>query len=199
MRAARERAEQEARALIEAALTVLRRGGADGLTVADVLAEAGLSTRAFYRHFASKDELVLALFDAEHDVVRARLDAAIAAAPDPRAALVAWIDELLGLAFASRRSRRTQVLYTEGARLQHEFPSEFARIEAGMFEPLERVLAAGRAAGAFPATDPVADARSIRALTWQLVEDRLAGGDGDLANARAQVLRFCLPALGATR
>ena len=56
------------RALVEAGLTVLRQRGAAGLTVADVLAEAGLSTRAFYRHFHSKDELVLAVY--EHEAQR---------------------------------------------------------------------------------------------------------------------------------
>src|SRR4051812_20043747 len=74
---ARARAAAEAGALLEAALTVLRRKGATGLTVADVLGESGLSTRAFYRHFESKDALLLALFDADQEAVRARLDAAI--------------------------------------------------------------------------------------------------------------------------
>jgi AcrR family transcriptional regulator len=31
------------------------------MTVRNVLAQANLGTRAFYRHFASKDELVLAM------------------------------------------------------------------------------------------------------------------------------------------
>ena len=193
---ARDRAEAEARALIEAALTVLRRKGAAGLTVAEVLAEAGLSTRAFYRHFASKDELVLALFDADTEVVAARVDSAVDSASDPRTALDCWIDQQLALAYAPRRSQRTQVLWAEGMRLQYEFPEEFARIEARVLAPLERVLAAGRADGSFPTTDPSRDARSIHAVTWALVEARLAGDETDLNAARAHVLRFCLPALG---
>jgi AcrR family transcriptional regulator len=194
---ARVRAEAEARSLIEAALAVLRRHGAAGLTVVEVLAEAGLSTRAFYRHFASKDELLLALFDADTEAVRGRVDAAIESAPDPEAALVVWIDQQLALAYAPRRSRRTQVLWAEGRRLQLEFPDEFERIFAAVLAPLERLLAAGRANGAFPTTDPARDARAIHAVTWDLVEARLAGDTTDLASARAQILRFCLPALGA--
>jgi AcrR family transcriptional regulator len=194
---ARARAVAEARTLVEAALTVLRRTGAAGLTVADVLAEAGFSTRAFYRHFASKDALLLALFDADNEAVRARVDAAIEAAADPQAALGAWVEQLLALAYSPRRSRRTQVLWTEGRRLQLEFPDEFARIFAAALAPLEALLEAGRANGAFPGTDPPRDARAIHAVTWDLVETRLAGGGDDLETARAQVLRFCLPALGA--
>jgi AcrR family transcriptional regulator len=194
---ARARAVAEARSLVEAALTVLRRNGAAGLTVADVLTEAGLSTRAFYRHFASKDALLLALFDADTEAVRTRVDAAIDSASDPHAALCAWVDQLLALAYSPRRSRRTQVLWTEGRRLQLEFPDEFGRIFAGALAPLEALLEAGRANGAFPDTDPPRDARAIHAVTWDLVESRLGGGTDDLASARAQVLRFCLPALGA--
>jgi len=194
---ARARAEAEATVLIEAALTVLRTHGTAGFTVAAVLAEAGLSTRAFYRHFASKDELLLAVFDADTEVVAARVDRAIDASVDPRAALDAWIDQQLALAYAPRRSRRTQVLWTEGRRLQLDHPDEFARIVAAVLAPLERVLAAGLANGAFPDTDPARDARAIHAVTWDLVESRLAGGTDSLAAARAQVLRFCLPALGA--
>ena len=64
-------------------------------------------------------------------------------------------------------------------RLQHEFPDEFARIEAGVLAPLERVLAAGRADGTFPSTEPARDAWSIHAVTWALVEARLAGDGTD--------------------
>jgi AcrR family transcriptional regulator len=192
-----DRTVAPARALVEAALTVLRRQGAAGLTVAEVLAEAGLSTRAFYRHFASKDELLLALFDADNEVVAARVEASINSASDPEAALDAWIDQQLALAYAPRRSKRTQVLSAEGRRLQHEFPDEFARIEAGVLAPLERVLEAGRADGSFPHTEPARDARSIHAVTWALVEARLAGDETDLASARAHIRRFCLPALGS--
>ena len=156
---ARARAEAEARSLIEAALAVLRRQGAAGLTVAEVLAEAGLSTRVFYRHFASKDELLLALFDADNEVVRGRVDAAIArrARPGGRAARAGSTNSSHSRTCRCR-SRRTQVLWAEGRRLQLEFPAEFERIFAAVLVPLERLLAAGRANGAFPTTDPARDA-----------------------------------------
>src|SRR5262249_26218376 len=115
----------------------------------------------------------------------------------PRAALEAWIDQQLALAYSPRRSRRTEVLWTEGRRLQLDHPDEFARIVAAVLAPLERVLAAGLARGTFPECDPDRDARPIHPVPWALVERRLAGGGESLASARAQVLRFCLPALGA--
>jgi len=55
----------EVEQLLTAAEAVLARGGYAGLRVDDVLDEARLSTRAFYRHFRGKSELFLALFDRE--------------------------------------------------------------------------------------------------------------------------------------
>lgn len=52
----------EVRALLDAALQVMRRcGTASKPRVADIVAQAGLSNEAFYRHFRSKDDLVAAL------------------------------------------------------------------------------------------------------------------------------------------
>ena len=95
--AQQQRAVDEVRALVEGGLAVLRRHGAAGLTVAEVLAEAGLSTRAFYRHFQSKDELVLAVFEQEAQRRYAGLEAQLAKAASPRAALETWVDEMLSL------------------------------------------------------------------------------------------------------
>jgi AcrR family transcriptional regulator len=201
--AAKTRARDDVAQLIAAGLTVLRREGAAEMTIAEVLSEAGLSTRAFYRHFTSKSDLLLAIY--EHEVqrydplLRRRLDAAAG----PADALVAWIDELLAAGFEPRRGERTRAMFGWAIPLQQEFPAEFAVIRAALTDPLEAVLAAGLADGTFPATDPARDARFIRALTWELVDEHLstisAGGEPDLdvGAARAEVLRFALPALGA--
>lgn len=182
----------EQQALIDAGLTVLRRSGSDGLTVNDVLDEAGLSTRAFYRHFDSKDALVLAIY--AHDATRARtqMQKRLNDAPTPRAALDIWIDETLALAFDSRRAARTRPLAREGMRLQAEFPEEFADIRGAVLDPLVDVLRA------LDSPDPERDARSIHAVAWEIVAERMRGSQVSRASARAYVLRFCLPALGIT-
>ena len=186
----RRRAEDEVRALVEAGLAVLRGRGATGLTVADVLAEAGLSTRAFYRHFHSKDEFVLAIYEQEAERRHTHLDAQLRGAPSPRAAVEAWVDAMLALAFDARRARRTKVLAAEGARLQADYPLEFTGILAGAVVPLVEVLRA------FPDADPERDAWSMYAVTWELVQRKLRGDPLDLADARRHVLRFCFPAIG---
>ena len=186
----RARAAEEVDALVRAGLAVLARVGVEGLTVAEVLNEAGLSTRAFYRHFHSKDELLLAIYERDATATRDRLRARLVKARSPQLAIEAWIDETLALAFDARRARHTRPLAREGARLQGEFPAEFAAIVDGVVEPLVEVL---RAMGN---DQPERDARTIHAIAWQLVSEKLGGSAISAADARAHVLRFCRPALG---
>jgi AcrR family transcriptional regulator len=47
--------QDELRLLFEATLAVMQRNGYADVAVADILAEAGMSTRSFYRHSESKD------------------------------------------------------------------------------------------------------------------------------------------------
>ena len=50
---------------MDAGMVVMRLHGTSGRpTVAEIVREAGLSNQAFYRHFASKDDLVTAIVDA---------------------------------------------------------------------------------------------------------------------------------------
>ncbi len=192
----RDRAEREATALLRAARHVMARRGAAGMTVAEVLDEAGLSTRAFYRHFASKDELVLAVYETEQERSIARLVAAVEAAPDPRAAVIAWIDENLALAFDTRRAARTRTLASEGYRLRSEFPEHFDAIVVALLHPLVGAIARGVADGTFRCADPHHDARFAHAVVWELVHQRLSGA-GTLTRdeARAHATRFVLGAL----
>ena len=74
--------------------------------------------------------------------------------------------------------------------MRGEFPEEFDAIHATVLDPLVVVL---RDLGS---VDAPRDARSIHALTWELVAERMQGSKLTRAEARAHVLRFCLPALG---
>jgi AcrR family transcriptional regulator len=200
--AARARSAREVEELIAAGLRVMRRKGSARATVADVLAEAGLGTRAFYRHFRSKDELFLAVFERDSHGARQRMEERVAAELGPVERLRAWIDEVLSLGYERPRARRTRLLLHESGELRSAHPAEFLSIAQAVCQPLARILADGRERGAFPAADPELDARSIHALVWNLVEARLAGGGiAGAAAARDHVLRFCLPALegGVTR
>lgn len=59
MRVSKEQVAQHRQALIEATLRLLREKGLEGAGVAQICHEAGLTHGAFYRHFASKEALML--------------------------------------------------------------------------------------------------------------------------------------------
>lgn len=87
------------RTIVAAASKSVREQGVRGLSVSVVLDRAGLSTRAFYRHFDSKDQLVAAVFLEMARAEKRRLRRTMAEATTPVEAVAAWIDGRLDLAF----------------------------------------------------------------------------------------------------
>ncbi|MGZ5363129.1 MAG: TetR/AcrR family transcriptional regulator, partial [Mycobacterium sp.] len=78
--------------IIDAAYTCLSEPHSGAISVAAILQRAGVSTRAFYRHFESKDELFLAMLRAETDLLAERLDRICADVPGgPVDQVRAWI------------------------------------------------------------------------------------------------------------
>jgi AcrR family transcriptional regulator len=193
----RQKADDELGRLLAAAETVLAERGYAGLRVDDVLDVAGLSTRAFYRHFRGKSGLFLTLFDREMTRAQQRLRGKVAAAPTPDAKVEAWTAAMLALAYDSRVARRTRLFQVERQAIAREFPDEIARCIRLMLEPLEQAIEEGRAAGAFRDADPRRDARAINHLCTGLMTDKLlAVGDGLTRDeAVALATRFALTTL----
>jgi len=49
--------------IVEVAAKRLRERGIDGVSIADLMKEAGLTVGGFYKHFASRDQLVREAFE----------------------------------------------------------------------------------------------------------------------------------------
>jgi AcrR family transcriptional regulator len=159
-------AAEELQLLLDAAFEVIRRKGYGEATVGDILAESGLSTRSFYRHFGSKDELLHALFRRDAEQFAAAVKQRVEAAPNPAAALEVWIDEILGFGFDRPRTRRAAVLGSAAAKSSLD-PDETRRALQLLVEPLVGVLTAGAADGSFPLVEPDGDAGLVSALAWE--------------------------------
>ena len=97
---------------MDAALHVMRRNGFQGASVQDILDRAGLSTRAFYRQFRSKDDLLLAMFRTASDPDVDQIARSVAEAPTALGAVLVWVDQMLSLAFDRRRVRRLVIFNT---------------------------------------------------------------------------------------
>ena len=94
------------RAMVMDAATrlMIRKGYAD-LSVVEILAETGLSTRSFYRHFESKEALVVALLQREGEAMGRSLGQAVALAHGPVAAVDAWLECFLDVHYEPKRCR----------------------------------------------------------------------------------------------
>jgi AcrR family transcriptional regulator len=184
------------RTIVAAASEALREQGVRGLSVAAVLDRAELSTRAFYRHFASKDQLVAAVFLELAHAEKRRLQRKMAKAGNPVEAVAAWIDGRLDLAF-------DETIKSDLRRLSLEAQSEiFATPELiqpayeEMLKPLIEQLSDGLSHGVFHDIDPVSEARSIQGVVWASTQRHWATGDCRLVEVRGQAVRFCLRGLG---
>ncbi|MFF4244677.1 TetR/AcrR family transcriptional regulator [Streptomyces sp. NPDC001822] len=78
--------------LLAAAGEVIAERGTDA-SLRDIARRAGVGIGTLYRHFADRERLLEALLDANFDALRKRADSLLAA-PDPEAALLAWLREL---------------------------------------------------------------------------------------------------------
>ncbi len=183
---------------MDAALKVMRRNGFLGASVQDILDDAGLSTRAFYRQFQSKDDLLLAMFrtaarpDVDH-VARQ-----VGSASSPVDAVRVWIDELLSIAYDRKRIQRL-VVFNASARQTVGYDSEVAWLEDCLVAPLLEALRKGAADGSLPGADPLPDAYSIFDLVWSVASPHVRERRPlERDEAQAHVIRFCLPALGVS-
>ncbi len=89
----------EVRRLLDAALEVMHdRGISSRPRVADIVAAAGLSNDAFYRHFRSKDDLVNALLEDGAERLRGYLSHQMSKARTPEGRVRRWVEGVLGQA-----------------------------------------------------------------------------------------------------
>ena len=144
--------ERERKHLFKAAYAVMSRNGYANAHVTDILNEARLSTRAFYRHFASKDDLLEAMFHQNVERTCAHLDEQLAKADAPTAQLLAWIDEILEMGYDVRKGRMARMfasttMISSLADAGHE-------ATAMLYKPLHRDLVEGAASGEFHACAP---------------------------------------------
>jgi AcrR family transcriptional regulator len=159
-------AAEERQRIFDAAFEVMRRNGYGEVTVGDILAEAGVSTRSFYRHFDSKEALLAALFRQDAEQFSDAVTVRVHAAPNPSAALEVWIDEILGFGLGRGRAKRAAVLGSPAA-MGSLAPEVLAYARELLLAPLIAVLSDGVAEGTFASTSPVDDAGSVSAVAWE--------------------------------
>lgn len=187
--------------ILDAAYRRLRETEGATVAVADILAAAGLGTRAFYRHFGSKDDLLLAMFRRDSERVLAELSALAAAATSPADALRRYAGGMMRLVSEPERMRRVLVMTSDEARRARGYQAELRRSQAAQEALIAAILARGQEGGSFPLVrDARADARSIRAALGQAFDEQVSGTAPVTAEQAAEeVADFALRAVGYAR
>ncbi|RAV14018.1 TetR/AcrR family transcriptional regulator [Mycolicibacterium sp. GF69] len=184
---------------MEAAYTCLSQPHRGPVPVAAILQRAEVSTRAFYRHFESKDELFLAMLRQETDALARRLDrVADERAKVPAEQLEAWIEVMFGLIRDDETRMHFTVIDSDEVRAAKGYRETREKAHADRERSLVEILRRGRDDGSFPLTDPERDAFAINAIISRVMITQTYDDHEGLRRAKARVLDFALRALGAT-
>ncbi|MGH8994711.1 MAG: TetR/AcrR family transcriptional regulator [Acidimicrobiales bacterium] len=102
----------EVRRLLDAALEVMARCGIQSRPrVADIVAAAGLSNDAFYRHFRSKEDLVTAILEDGAERLRSYLGHRMEKEPTPEGQVRRWVEGVLAQADPDSATTTLAVLW----------------------------------------------------------------------------------------
>jgi AcrR family transcriptional regulator len=179
----------EVRRLLDAALEVMGRCGTSSRPrVADIVAAAGLSNEAFYRHFRSKDALVTALLEDGGERLRSYLAHQLAKEATPEGQVRRWVEGVLAQAHGDIAATTLAVLWNGGsvggglASGRHFASAPLASL---LHEPF---AALGSEAPAF-------DAALAAHATLGKLSDCLWQGDQPTHAEVARVAAFCLAAV----
>ena len=128
MRYSSEHREQTRSKILKEAAGAIRARGPEGVGVAALMKQAGLTHGGFYAHFPSKDALVAEAIGLMFEEARGRFDRAMAES-DPRAALSHYVGFYLSAGHRDARGRGCPVAALSGdmARLEPGARERFAK------------------------------------------------------------------------
>jgi len=180
----------EVRRLLDAGLEVMRQcGTTQSPRVSDIVDIAGLSRDAFYRHFASKEDLVAAIVDTGAHRLVSYLRHQMSKDTDPRDQLRRWIEGVMSQAENPEVAHSTRAVLWNGGRVGGETRPE----AVSSYDTLAQLIVAPIAA--LGSADPGRDAVIVTHATMGLMRDFLwrcaAPSQADVAH----LVEFCTGAL----
>ena len=179
----KEKQRQERAALIlQVAEEVFAEKGYHDASMDEVAARVGVSKGTVYQHFASKEDLVFALFESELEVLQQVIEQAISQQVSARARLEAVLvnlsQELPGKRMQLLMSLFDQVEMSQHLLEKRETMQERVR---QMIFSIRRVLEEGIASGEFNSTIPVTvmlitfcNIFSPRKCTWLMAQEHIS-------------------------
>lgn len=192
----RTRIANQVRSMLDAALRLIRQKG-DAFTTQELVKEAGVALQTFYRYFASKDELLLAVIADAMTEACGRWEAAARGLPDPLARLRYYITSVLDVLDSEIAEGGTaRFVVSTHWRLHRIFPTELAEAEQPFVDLLLSEINAAAKAGSLHPSNPESDAWFVAELVRSVYHYYAYAPRRD--DVKDQLWQFCLAALGGT-
>jgi AcrR family transcriptional regulator len=192
---------REIERIVDATHRVMATTGSFDPPLRDILRESGLSTQAFYKHFRSKDELLLLMLDdgrrrlvsyLEHRMEKAAKAAGMDKAGAAAGRVKAWIEGVLAQAGQAEAAARTRPWLANQDRLAEQFPDE----QQASVDLLVALLADAIAEVA-PRRPATRDAQVVYHAAFGALHRHLAHGTKASSAEVDHLVRFCLGAIGS--
>ena len=188
LRSARDRASSRSDRFMAAATELMRETDRTDFTVQEIVERSRMSLRSFYQHFASKDDLLLALLEEAIRGAIDRLRAQVDVQTDPVDQLRAFVVGLCNLTEQAGGGSTNRAFTVYHLRLADVHPTEFAHAIAPQVDLLVEILGAGVATGQFRSdlsvpqlamivTQALVSAMHMSVLGVQLANARVSGED----------------------
>jgi AcrR family transcriptional regulator len=183
-------ATEEVERILAAAVRVMERVAPEAPRVSDIVAEAGSSNKAFYRYFAGKDELILAVMERGVAIVVSYLQHQMDKEPRPQDKIARWIEGTL-----AQVAEPELISKSRAAAGQMSANTNWRTVDQEMMWPLRDLLADPVAA--LGSSDVERDVEAVFCCTAATMRRYLGSAERPAPDDIAHVVQFCLSGLGA--
>jgi len=195
----RVRSARQQKAIVDAARRLVELKGG-GFTTQELIAEAGIALQTFYRYFAGKDELLLAVFEDLLGESAVLLEEQARDIDDPAARLRFYVTWMLRSVVPRQDGGPAQFVTSEHWRLHQMFPDDVARITQPITALFERELRAATEQGRLHSSDPARDAWFTMRLVMSVFHHyAYVTTDEHVATVADDLWAFCLAAYHGDR
>lgn len=184
-------ATEEVERILAAAVRVMERVAPDAPRVSDIVAEAGSSNKAFYRYFAGKDDLILAVMERGVAIVVSYLEHQMAKESRPRDKVMRWIEGTL-----AQVADPHLISMTRAAAGQMSAGTSWRAADQEMMRPLRALLV--EPVAALGSTDVERDVEAVFSCTAATMRRYVGSAQQPGADDIAHLARFCLRGLGVS-
>ena len=183
--------------MVAAARDLANETGGAAFTVIQVAQRAGFSLKVFYRYFASKDELLLALIEEDSRMGADLLVEQLVGISDPVERLRSYVEGLFGLLTHPGAVGYAGVLVREYRRLSESNPDELRVALAPIAGLLVDQLAAAVEAGLARVDDAPRAAETVFVVLLNGIND-VTAGRAEPKELATWLWQFCWSGLGGT-